>query len=106
MPLAFTALAYIFGFMAYPALLQNLKVTPNELALERKFIEHNIKFTRFGYDLERIEVRPFDVSYNLTAKDIKRNDATIKNIRLWDDEPLLRTYSQLQQMWCGIVIFL
>ncbi len=98
LPLAFTALAYIVGFMAYPALLQNLKVTPNELALERKFIEHHIKFTRFGYDLERIEVRPFDVSYNLTAKDIKRNDATIKNIRLWDDEPLLRTYSQLQQI--------
>jgi uncharacterized membrane protein (UPF0182 family) len=98
LPLSFTALAYLVGFVAYPALLQNLKVTPNELALERKFIEHNIKFTRFGYDLERIEVRPFDVSYNLTAKDIEKNDATIKNIRLWDDAPLLRTYSQLQQI--------
>jgi uncharacterized membrane protein (UPF0182 family) len=98
LPLSFTALAYIVSFVTYPALLQNLKVAPNELALERKFIEHNIKFTRFGYDLERIEVRPFDVSYNLTAKDIEKNDATIKNIRLWDDAPLLRTYSQLQQI--------
>ena len=86
------------GFLVYPALLQNLKVTPNELDLEKPFIEHHIKFTRFGYDLEGIKVSPFDVSYNLTAKDIERNNATIKNIRLWDDTPLLRTYSQLQQI--------
>ncbi len=97
-PLGFTALVYILGFIVYPALFQNLKVTPNELVLEKEFIEHHIKFTRFGYDLERIEVRPFDVSYNLIVKDIERNNATIKNIRLWDDAPLLRTNSQLQQI--------
>ncbi|OGW46373.1 MAG: hypothetical protein A2Y66_05360 [Nitrospirae bacterium RBG_13_41_22] len=84
--------------MIYPALLQNLKVTPNELDLERPFIEHHIKFTKFGYDLDRIQVSPFDVSYSLTAQDIARNNATIKNIRLWDDTPILRTYSQLQQI--------
>ncbi|MEW6067736.1 MAG: UPF0182 family protein [Nitrospirota bacterium] len=98
LPLGFTTLLYILGVFAFPALLQNIKVTPNELTLEKPFIEHNIKFTRFGYDLENIEVRPFDVSYSLTADDIEENNATIKNIRLWDDSPLLRTYSQLQQI--------
>jgi uncharacterized protein len=97
-PLGVTALVYIVGFLIYPALLQNLKVTPNELDLERPFIEHHIKFTRFGYDLDSISVNPFDVSYNLTAQDVKNNNATIKNIRLWDDAPTLRTYSQLQQI--------
>ena len=97
-PLVFTALVYAAGFLVYPALLQKLKVTPNELDLEKPFIENHIKFTRFGYDLEGIKVSPFDVSYNLTAKDIERNNATIKNIRLWDDMPILRTYSQLQQI--------
>ena len=97
-PLGFTLLVYVVGFLVYPGLLQNLKVAPNELALEKTYIDHHIKFTRFGYDLERISVKPFDVSYNLTAKDIERNNATIKNIRLWDDAPLLRTYSQLQQI--------
>jgi uncharacterized membrane protein (UPF0182 family) len=97
-PLGFTTLIYVAGFLIYPALLQNLKVTPNELGLERPFIEHHIKFTRFGYDLDRIKVSPFDVSYSLTARDIERNNATIKNIRLWDDSPILRTYSQLQQI--------
>jgi len=97
-PLGLTALIYVIGFLIYPSLLQNLKVTPNELDLEKPFIEHHIKFTRFGYDLEGIKVSPFNVSYNLTAQDIKRNNATIKNIRLWDDTPILRTYSQLQQI--------
>jgi uncharacterized protein len=97
-PLGLTMLIYAAGYMAYPALLQNFKVTPNELDLEKPYIENHIKFTRFGYDIDRIKVSPFDVSYNLTAKDIERNNATIKNIRLWDDAPLLKTYGQLQQI--------
>jgi len=89
---------YIIGIVAYPYVLQKFKVAPNELALETPYIERNIHFTRLGYNLDAIEVRPFDVDYTLTGKDIERNDATIKNIRLWDHSPLLRTYSQLQQI--------
>ena len=89
---------YIIGIVAYPYVLHKFKVAPNELALETPYIEQNIKFTRLGYNLETIEVRPFDVDYNLSGKDIEKNDATIKNIRLWDHSPLLRTYSQLQQI--------
>lgn len=97
-PLAAVAIVYAGGSLVYPSLLQSLKVSPNELELERPFIEHNIKLTRFGYDLERITVSPFDVGYGLAAEDIEQNDETIKNIRLWDDAPLLKTYAQLQQI--------
>jgi uncharacterized membrane protein (UPF0182 family) len=97
-PLGLTLLIYVVGYTVYPSLIQNFKVAPNEIVLEKEYIEQHIKFTRFGYDLDQIEVRPFDVSYTLSDKDVKRNDATIKNIRLWDDAPLLRTYSQLQQI--------
>jgi len=96
--IALTALVYIGGILLYAPLLQKFKVAPNELELEKPYIEHNINFTRFGYDLKRIEIKPFDVSYDLDAEDILKNKATIKNIRLWDNEPLLRTYSQLQQI--------
>lgn len=97
-PPALVLAVYIIGIVIYPFVLQKFKVAPNELALETPFIEHSIKFTRLGYDLEKIEVTPFDVDYNLTVRDIEKNDATIKNIRLWDHSPLLRTYSQLQQI--------
>jgi uncharacterized membrane protein (UPF0182 family) len=89
---------YVIGLSIYPGVLQKFKVAPNELALETPYIENNLKFTRFGYDLEKIETVPFDVDSKLSAADIANNDATIKNIRLWDHAPLLKTYSQLQQI--------
>jgi len=89
---------YGLGIRVYPGLLQKFKVAPNELALETPYIENNLKFTRLGYDLDKIETIPFDVDTRLSAADIAANDATIKNIRLWDHAPLLKTYSQLQQI--------
>ena len=98
LPPAVVIALYVIGIRVYPGVLQKFKVAPNELALEMPYIENNLKFTRFGYDLEKIETIPFDVDSKLTAADIANNDATIKNIRLWDHAPLLKTYSQLQQI--------
>jgi uncharacterized protein len=98
LPPVLLIVVYGIGIAAYPAMLQKFKVAPNELALETPFIENTIKFTRFGYDLDKIETIPFDVDLELTGTDIANNEATIKNIRLWDHGPLLKTYSQLQQI--------
>ena len=98
LPPAIVVAVYIIGIRVYPGLLQKFKVAPNELALETPYITNNLTFTRFGYDLDKIETVPFDVDSKLTAVDIANNDATIKNIRLWDHAPLLKTYSQLQQI--------
>jgi len=98
LPLAILGVAYFLGTGLYPSLLQNFKVSPNEIVLEKPYIEQHIKFTRYGYDLERIQTEPFDVSEKLTFTDINRNISTIRNIRLWDEGPLLKTYSQLQQI--------
>ncbi len=98
LPPGVVVVLYIVGIGVYPGLLQKFKVAPNELALEMPYIESNIRFTRFGYNLDKIETVPFDVDTKLSATDIANNDATIKNIRLWDHAPLLKTYSQLQQI--------
>ncbi|GBE37250.1 hypothetical protein BMS3Bbin07_01410 [bacterium BMS3Bbin07] len=98
LPLAILGGVYFLGISVYPSLLQNFKVSPNEIVLEKPYIEQHIKFTRYGYDLERIQTEPFDVSEKLTFTDINRNISTIRNIRLWDEKPLLKTYSQLQQI--------
>ncbi len=97
-PVGAVIVLYVIGMVIYPGLLQNFKVTPNELDLEKPFIQHHIAFTRYGYGLEKIDLKPFNVSYNLTAKDIQQNDTTVRNIRLWDETPLLKTLSQLQQI--------
>ena len=97
-PAALTGLVYIGGIILYTPFLQKFKVAPNELELEKPYIGYNIDFTRFGYGLNSIEQKSFDVSYDLDEQAIIKNDATIKNIRLWDNNPLLKTYSQLQQI--------
>ncbi len=90
--------AYILGLQVYPSTIQSFKVSPNEIVLERPYISHYIKFTRYGYGLENMELQPFAANKQLTFTDIRKNLATIQNIRLWDEEPLLKTYSQLQQI--------
>jgi uncharacterized membrane protein (UPF0182 family) len=97
-PVAGLVLVYIVGVAVYPSVLQSVKVAPNEQAMEEPFIKHHIALTKYGYNLEKVQMVPFDVSFNLTSKEIAKNDATIKNIRLWDEAPLLKTYSQLQQI--------
>ena len=89
---------YVLGLKVYPSIFQSVKVSPNESVLEQPYLTHHIQFTRFGYGLENIELQPFATGKPLTFSDIRRNISTIQNIRLWDEEPLLKTYSQLQQI--------
>ena len=89
---------YVLGLKIYPSMFQSIKVSPNESVLEQSYISHHIQFTRFGYGLENVELQPFSAGKPLTFSDVRRNISTIQNIRLWDEEPLLKTYSQLQQI--------
>jgi uncharacterized protein len=92
------ALVWVVGLGVYPALLQRFRVTPNELAAERPFIGHNIRMTRQAYGLDRIVEREFPADEALDARALERNSTTIRNIRLWDYRPLLRTFAQLQEI--------
>ena len=89
---------HLLGLNAYPTLLQRFRVTPNEIEAERPFIERRIRFTRLAFGLDRIETKEFPADEQLTAADLKRNESTIGNIRLWDHRPLLTTYAQLQEI--------
>jgi uncharacterized membrane protein (UPF0182 family) len=91
-------LVHIVGLNLYPSFLQRFRVVPNEIAAERPFIERSIQFTRRAYGLDKIESKDFPAEEQLTAADLKRNEGTIKNIRLWEHRPLLATYSQLQEI--------
>ena len=91
-------IAWVGGLGVYPALLQRFRVLPNELAAERPFIANTIRMTRQAYGLDRIEARAFPAAESLDRVAVERNEATIKNIRLWDHRPLLRTFAQLQEI--------
>jgi uncharacterized protein len=82
----------------YPEILQRFVVSPDELAKESPQIQHNIQATIRAYGLERVQERNLSGDKALTPEDIKGNAATIRNIRLWDHEPLLDTFSQIQEI--------
>ncbi len=82
----------------YPALVQSFVVEPNEFALERPYIEHNIRYTRYAYGLHEVREHDYPALGSLTEADLETYSDIFRNIRLWDYRPLLRTYSQLQEI--------
>jgi uncharacterized membrane protein (UPF0182 family) len=82
----------------YSGFVQKFSVTPNELDKERPFILYNIAATRQAYALDHVEERPLSGDAELTAKDIAANADTIQNVRLWDHDPLLQTFAQIQKI--------
>ena len=91
-------LVHLVGLNLYPTVIQRFHVVPNEVDAEKPFIERNIKFTRLAYGMDKVEKQRFPAEEQLTAADLKRNESTIKNIRLWEHRPLLATYAQLQEI--------
>lgn len=79
-----------------PGLVQQMIVKPNELIKEEPFIEHNIAMTNEAYGLTDITIQPFEASDSISAEDLRDNEETVNNIRLWDGRPLLSTYQQIQ----------
>ncbi len=88
---------FVFGGI-YPGLLQRYAVEPNEIVREQPYIDHNINFTREAFDLNDIEVRPWDNVSVLSVEDLELNEDVVQNVRLWDYRPLQRTYEQLQAL--------
>ena len=83
---------------AYPNFIQRFSVAPNELAKEAPYIELNIAATRKAFGLESVEERELSGETALTRRDIDENRRTINNIRLWDQQPLLDTFAQIQEI--------
>ncbi|TMK88360.1 MAG: hypothetical protein E6G57_07410 [Actinobacteria bacterium] len=83
---------------AYPAFIQQFRVSPTESKKERPYIARNIKATRAAYNLGDVKINPFNFNTNLNAGDLVNNGGTIRNVRLWDPDVLQKTYQQLQEI--------
>ena len=79
----------------YPSLIQSLQVEPNELERESPFIESNLEFTRLGFDLDRLERRPFEYAQD---EEIDWSTAArqFAGLPVWNEGPLLATYRELE----------
>jgi uncharacterized membrane protein (UPF0182 family) len=86
------------GGNVYAAIIQRFVVAPNEQVQETPYIVHNIQATRAAFALDGVEERQLSGEARLTRAEIERNAATLDNVPLWNERPLLDTFSQLQEI--------
>lgn len=78
-----------FAFQAYVVL-------PDESNREQPYLKESIRFTNMAYGLDSISDVPFPAKTDLSLADMEESQGTMQNVRLWDWQPLLRTYKQVQ----------
>jgi uncharacterized protein len=82
----------------YASLVQRISVQPAELSQESPYIKREIDFTRRAYGVQDVQVRPYGGNAQVSGQDVATDQATIENLRLWDDRQIQETYQQLQSI--------
>lgn len=82
----------------YSGAIQRFAVSPNEQVREAPYIQYNIDATRKAFALDTIQQRQLTGDAELTRADIDKNRSTLDNVRLWDHQPLLETFGQIQEI--------
>jgi uncharacterized membrane protein (UPF0182 family) len=88
----------VVGRGLFPLAMQNFLVAPTELTRESPYLKNHIIATRQAWGLDSVEVRELRGEAGLTLANIRANGPTIENVRLWDRDPLLMTFGQLQEI--------
>jgi uncharacterized membrane protein (UPF0182 family) len=95
--MAYLAVSIIAGGL-FPFAIQRFFVEPTELTREAPQLQHHIDATRKAWALDSVETSALGGDATLTLDDIRANASTVENVRLWDREPLLQTFGQLQEI--------
>jgi uncharacterized membrane protein (UPF0182 family) len=107
LPLAWTsrykkAIALLTAFfilrLVLPGIVRAVYVRPNEISIERPYIERHIEATTVAFGLNRSATeRPFTASGQETVNAVQ--DATLlENVRLWDLRAYNATITQIQAL--------
>ncbi|HEY2806778.1 MAG TPA: UPF0182 family protein, partial [Gemmatimonadales bacterium] len=88
----------VIGRGLVPLLMQKVVVAPTELTRETPYLRSHIAATRRAWGLDSVEVRDLAQETPLTLADLRANTPTIENVRLWERDPLLQTFGQLQEI--------
>ena len=104
--LGFNAVIALAGYFAVslvgrslvPSVMQKFVVAPTELTREEPYLAHHPAATRRAWGIDSVEVRDLGGEASLTLASIRANAPTIDNVRLWDRDPLLRTFGRIQEI--------
>ena len=101
----FTFPAVFFGIiivskLIVPGIVSALVVKPNELDVEKPYIDHHINLTQEAYKLgtENVSRNRFSAGTNITAELLENNRGTLDNVRLWDWRALTSNLQEQQEI--------
>ena len=94
---AYVAVSIVIGGL-FPWAMQRFVVAPTELTRESPQLLSHIRATRAAWGLDKVETRALSGDASLSLADIRANASTVENVRLWDRDPLLQTFGQLQEI--------
>ena len=95
---AYSFVFWLLALILVPWFFQLLRVEPNELRMEDKYLARNIRYTRDAFALNSIEEKEFPASELFTKKSFEENQNIFENIRLWDYRALDAVYKQFQEI--------
>ena len=95
--LSYVAVSIVVGVL-FPFAMQRFVVAPTELTRETPQLRNHIRATRLAWGLDKVEDRALTGDASLTLANIRANASTVENVRLWDRDPLLQTFGQLQEI--------
>ncbi len=83
---------------AYPAIIQQFDVRPNEPNRERPYIAHQIESTRDAFGLSDVEISDYSAKTTVTSGQLIEDASALPGIRLMDPQVIAPTFEQLQQV--------
>jgi uncharacterized membrane protein (UPF0182 family) len=93
---AFVVIPFIASFL--PAIVNALYVRPNEISIQRAYIQRHVEATRSAYGLNnRLSEKDFPAKAEAPI-DLAKNRVLLDNVRLWDWRAFHDTVSQIQPL--------
>ena len=94
---AVTVVAALVLAGAYPALVEQFRVRPNQRSLESPYIQRNIDATLAAYGLDNVDYQTnYDAATTASAGQFD-NESLTSQVRLLDPQVITKTVQQLQQ---------
>jgi uncharacterized membrane protein (UPF0182 family) len=95
--IALICLLVFVADIVVPPLVSNLYVRPNELTLEKPYLERHIEATRSAFGIDKGRAIPFN-AHKEAPIDFEKNQSLLSNVRLWDWRAFHDTLSQSQPL--------
>ncbi len=99
-PLIATAVLIVAAIVvgiAYPWVVTNFQVKPNQLTLESQYYQRNIDGTQAAYGIDGLEKSDFAAATDVQANQLRSDAATTAQIRIMDPAIISPTVRQLEQ---------